>query len=277
MSIISDLFGGGDAADAAMQAANVQEAATTEGIKAQKEALANIRADLAPFREAGAAQLPALSSGIADFTNLSTNPQAQASWLQSNPFYGELAKNATSSLFANQAAKGKLGSGGTAKALQNSILLLGNDLLNQDLSRRGAALGQNFNMATMGQNAAAMTGTQTQNATNNISNLMQQGANATASGIVGAANAQNSAMSTGLNFGLGAAGLYMLSDRRAKDNIVKIGTDDLGLPVYEFTYKGDDLKRIGHIAQDVEAMYPAAVKEFGGFKFIDYGVLNHAA
>jgi len=69
----------------------------------------------------------------------------------------------------------------------------------------------------------------------------------------------------------GIAALIALSDRRAKENIKRIGWSDHNLPIYQFRYKGDpsDSIHIGFIAQDVEKRHPDAVHEIGGLKHID--------
>ncbi len=276
MSIISDIFGGGDAADASRQAADVQAQATREATAFQKEALGQTRADLQPFRQAGEAQLPGLAKDVSSLSDLTGDPNKQKSFIENNPFFKLLADDAQSRLFANQAAKGKVGSGETAKALQNSLLLLGQDLLNQDVNRKNIALNQRFNLTTLGENAAARQGTATQSTAANISNLATEGANATASGIVGAHNAKTAATNTGINTALSVARL-MLSDRTMKKEIKKVGKDDQGLNLYTFKYKGDDKTRIGHMAQDVEKKIPDAVKTIAGIKFIDYGEVHAAS
>jgi len=80
----------------------------------------------------------------------------------------------------------------------------------------------------------------------------------------------------GLGGKLGAAAI--MSDRRAKQNIEKIGSvfssnedgDRKRLPVYEWEYKHDPgTRRVGPMAQDVEKIDPGAVGEIGGVKHID--------
>lgn len=274
MSIVSDFFGGGDAADASRQAADVQAQATREATAFQKEALAQTRSDLQPFRQAGETQLPGLARDVSSLSDLTGDPNKQKSFIENNPFFKLLADDAQSRLFANQAAKGKVGSGETAKALQNSLLLLGQDLLNQDVNRKNIALNQRFNLTTLGENAAARQGTATASTANNISNLATEGANATAAGIVGAQNAKTAAMNTGINTAMGVGSLLMLSDKTMKKDIRKIGKDDQGLNLYTFKYKGDDKPRVGHMAQDVEKKIPDAVKTIAGIKFIDYGEVH---
>lgn len=75
---------------------------------------------------------------------------------------------------------------------------------------------------------------------------------------------------------LGAAGLAskigLLSDERAKDNIVPIGILNDKQKIYRYTYKADPTQttHIGLLAQEVERRNPDAVNEMGGVKFVDY-------
>jgi hypothetical protein len=97
-------------------------------------------------------------------------------------------------------------------------------------------------------------------------------------------NAQNAAQSnfnSGL-MGLGGAGIIAMSDIRTKENIEPIGVANNGLTVYKFEYK-DEFKdhelagsgiHYGYMAQEVEQVYPHAVKTLDdGYKVVDYGLL----
>jgi hypothetical protein len=96
-----------------------------------------------------------------------------------------------------------------------------------------------------------------------------------------AQNAQTNAMMSGL-FSLGGAGVAKYSDIRTKENIVKIGIAENGLPVYIYEYKpefkdqplaGHGLQ-VGHMAHEVEKAYPQAVMTLeNGYKAVDYGML----
>jgi hypothetical protein len=96
-----------------------------------------------------------------------------------------------------------------------------------------------------------------------------------------AENARTNAMMSGL-FSLGGAGVAKYSDIRTKENIVKIGIAENGLPVYIYEYKqefkdqplaGHGLQ-VGHMAHEVEAAYPQAVMTLeNGYKAVDYGML----
>ena len=103
--------------------------------------------------------------------------------------------------------------------------------------------------------------------------------------------ANQSAMQQGLMgglFGLGSAGLgaYLgragaaaplvrggasLSDRRTKENIVKVGKLDNGLNVYSFNYIGQNITQIGLMADEVEKVNPKAVLTMpNGIKAVYY-------
>ena len=96
------------------------------------------------------------------------------------------------------------------------------------------------------------------------------------SGVGGMFGVQSSRTSGGngllgaLGFGLQAAPL-LFSDKRLKENIKRVGKTDDGLNVYTYNYKGNPLRHMGVMAQEVEKVKPGAVGEIGGFKAVDYG------
>lgn len=130
-----------------------------------------------------------------------------------------------------------------------------------------------MNLATMGQNAAAGQGTATMQAGGTISDLLTQQGNALAAGQVGAANANtqgiNNLLNLGTTVGVGlATGGLGLSDVRLKEDIERIGTTDSGLGVYKYRFKGRPEFHVGVIAQEVEKVYPDAVTEIDGIKYV---------
>lgn len=261
MGLLGKITGSDKAAKAAKKAAKIQAKSAAEAIAFQRESRDLARADLQPFRDAGISQLSGLSSLISD-------PNAQLDFVQNNPFFNALASDAQSRLFSNQAARGKVGSGGTAQALQNSLLLLGQDLLNNSINQR-------MNLATMGQNAAAGQGTATIQAGSTISDLFTQQGNALAAGQVGAANANTQGIQSLFNLGgtLGAAAIG-LSDIRFKEQIARIGELESGIGVYRFKFKGRPEMHVGVIAQEVEQSIPDAVIEIDGVKYVRYERLH---
>ena len=68
----------------------------------------------------------------------------------------------------------------------------------------------------------------------------------------------NQGMLGGL-FSAGASLLPLLSDRRAKTDIVRIGATDAGTPIYKFRYKTGGPVQIGYMAQDLLETQPHAV------------------
>ena len=72
---------------------------------------------------------------------------------------------------------------------------------------------------------------------------------------------------------LGAvAPLFAPSDIRVKENIISDGTWK-GYNTYQFNYIGDNVRRRGVMAQEVEKTRPDAVVEIGGIKHVNYGAL----
>lgn len=76
----------------------------------------------------------------------------------------------------------------------------------------------------------------------------------------------------------GAALPFMLSDRRAKTDIKRVGKADNGLPIYSYRYKHGGPTQIGLIAQEVQRKNPEAVaKTLSGLLAVDYGKALEAA
>jgi hypothetical protein len=65
------------------------------------------------------------------------------------------------------------------------------------------------------------------------------------------------------------------SDLRLKQGIVRIGTTVFGLPVYRFSYTGQEEVYAGVMAQDVVKVMPSAVSVGeDGFYRVNYGMLG---
>lgn len=93
-------------------------------------------------------------------------------------------------------------------------------------------------------------------------------------GNLNAANQAQSgqnAMMGGL-FGLGSSlGLaYLMSDRRLKTGIVKLGELANGLGVYMYRYIWGGPVQVGVMADEVKKIIPEAVKRFGEYDAVDY-------
>ncbi len=65
------------------------------------------------------------------------------------------------------------------------------------------------------------------------------------------------------------------SDIRLKEDIRRIGTNRLGLGVYQYRYRGLEGVWEGVMAQEVEVMHPGAVRTLAmGYKAVDYARLG---
>lgn len=246
VKLVGDAFDSISGKGASEDAARAQQYATDASVAFQKEALDTSRGDLQPFREAGSdaiSKLVAQINGLPNSSNVDTsainsfvssnnragmdadlqafiNPQAQADFLANDPLFAAISDDTEQRLNAKAAAAGKLHSGGTAKALQDSLYLLGrervNDRMNQlttgynvastnqsnqlqelmnqfnvnfnksnlDSSMANQKTNSLFNLVTQGQNAAAQQATATQNTGNALSNLTTAQGNANAAALV---------------------------------------------------------------------------------------------
>jgi len=97
---------------------------------------------------------------------------------------------------------------------------------------------------------------------------------------VAAANAENAAtggLMSGLgNLALTGAKMGMFSDRRMKENIIKIGALDNGLNLYKFDYK-QEFKEIagydtyiGVMADEAKVIPNAVIRQSNGYDMVDY-------
>jgi hypothetical protein len=127
-------------------------------------------------------------------------------------------------------------------------------------------LGQPYSNLTGSTQAGLGVGTFNQNMQASMFNSDQNNRAALqAAGMQ--AGAMNNAATMGM-IGNIAGGLFQgaglaLSDKREKKDIKPLGKAGsvLGLTAYEFTYKGDDKKHKGFMAQDVKKVLPEAVAE----------------
>lgn len=235
---------GGDAADAARDGARIQAQAADRAIDLQRESRDLAREDLAPFREFGANNLAALSDIL--------TPEGQASFLQNNPLADLALDNANQTTLKSSAARGKLGSGSTLQSLTDNFLLTSLPLLQNQQN-------QLFNSVNLGQASASGQANTTLQTGNSLSNLITGQGAVQAGGIIGAANARQQGINNliGLGGQLGGAAIAA-SDRRLKENIEKVGSDEFG-NIYEFNYIGNPQRYRGRIAQELKEIKPDAV------------------
>lgn len=149
-----------NSANAAEEAARIQAEAVDKAVQTQ-----------APYNALG-------TSAAQQIQQIQADPGA---YVQNNPFYKGLADEAQQRLLANEAAKGKLASGGTQDALQTSLLNLGNGLVQQQV-------GTLQNQVNSGQNAAST-----------VSGLQTDRGAVQAGGVVGSATALNTGYQNQIN------------------------------------------------------------------------------
>lgn len=240
-------FTGQTGAEASIKAAKMQ-------VDAAREAREQLRSDLAPFTQMGVDLAPGVS-------RLASDPTAQMDFLTNNPMLSALQNQAQERIFANQAARGKLGSGGTQQALQESFLTMGNQLIDQQLNRQ-------LPLLSMGQSSAAGVGA-------GSADLITQAGNAASAGQMGAAQAQQQGAQNMAQLGAGLLAMFM-SDERLKTNITKVGEhNDINVYEWEWNDKAESLgvtgKGKGHIAQELEKTHPHLVLSSGNVKMVNYG------
>ena len=185
---------GGDAADAASQAAQLQGASADKAIALQRESRDLARADLAPFVEFGQGNMDALS--------LLLTGQGQADYLQSNPLFDLALDRTNKASLSSNAAQGLLNSGNTLNELNNNALLTAMPLLQNQQN-------QLFNAVNMGQSSAAGQANTALATGNSLADLTAQKGNIQASGIVGSQGAQQAAFNNLLNLGGQAGAAYL--------------------------------------------------------------------
>ncbi len=203
---------------AAGEASALQKTAEEEALERSRVAEEKSRADLQPFTAAGTRAIGGLEKGLAGVSRLVTDPEAQREFITNNPFFEALTGRATEEIFSNRAARGKVGSGGTAEALQNSLLLLGSSLLNQNVTQRQNVNTQFQNLVNVGQSSATGQANITQGTVDRDvgtitgvadkrSSLRTQRGNIEAAGIQGVAAAKVGGVQTAIDTALGVAGL----------------------------------------------------------------------
>lgn len=122
---------------------------------------------------------------------------------------------------------------------------------------------------------------QTSVAGTNIAGLIEQNyqnqlaqSNATMGGLFGLGGTLGGGLMQGIGNAGGVGAFFSgLSDRRLKRDVSRIGTRLDGIPIYAWRYLWDDALRGGPMAQDVQALYPEAVFEVGGFLAINHARL----
>lgn len=173
---------------------------------------------------------------------------------------GQFANNAQAQAFAQALSSGNFQNAARQNAIQEASFLRNLPLNELNALRSGMPTQmpqfQNFT----GVNASP---------SQHLNAVMAQHQNAM--NMFGIQSQQQSNMMNGL-FGLGGAAMMMMSDRRLKDNVVRVGTHPLGIGIYEYDIFGE--RQTGVMADEVLTVKPDAVGEVAGYLTVDYGRLD---
>lgn len=149
------------------------------------------------------------------------------------------------------------------------------DQMNQlELTGRGQAFNEALTTRNQPLNeiASLMSGSQLQNPGTASPAMAQTGvAGVDYTGLVNQqyqAEVANHNNKMGGLFGMASGGLALLSDRRLKTDIKRVGQTDAGVPIYTYRYLGAGPVHMGVMAQDVP---DAAFMTDIGFLAVDYG------
>jgi hypothetical protein len=170
--------------------------------------------------------------------------------------YQNIFDEAMRGVTSNAAARGLLNSGAMVRTAQD---------------RAGQLAQQSYENYLQRLLQGSQTGIQTgMNAGGIVAEVGAQ--NERAGGLGGIVNAFKDIGSIGSSIGQFAS---VLSDRRLKENIVKIGEEPDGLGVYEFNYIGQPERNVGVMAQEVAELRPHALGPTteDGYMTVNYGAL----
>lgn len=212
VSGVASLASGVIGSNAAQSAAQTQANAAEQGQQIQQSEFQQIEQLLAPFVGEGQSAIGTLATltGAQPGGNPLTAPltapfQPTMTQLEQTPGYQFTLGQGLKAVQNSFAAQGLGTSGAAVKGAANYAEGLAGTTYQQQFQNYLAQNQQIYNqlagVATLGENAAAQTGTTGSAITSNITNLLTGGAAATAAGTVGSANAISGAVA-----GIGNAG-----------------------------------------------------------------------
>lgn len=255
----------GQAGNALMSQFNERMNPQFQQAEAHQDAVLRARG-LKPGDEAYDSELSKLRQGQGDQRN---QAMYQAQQLQAGEANRLQGMDANSRQMLNDTIKGQLGidmdvSGFNTTRRQQQIA--------EELQKRGWSLNE-ANALISGQQVGMPSMPGFTNAGKSDAVQYSQAAGQQYQADADAANAQNAMTGQMMS---AAGGFASMSDRRLKLDIKQIGTGFLGLPVYLFRYLWDKVGtvRCGYMADEVEAVAPHAVVNFGGFKAVHYDMLR---
>ena len=190
-------------ASSSRSAANAQAAAADRAADVQREIFERQVELGRPYREAGEAALNKLIPLATEYTPFGMEQ------FQADPGYGFRMSEGMKALERSAAARGGLMSGGTGKALQRFGQEMGSqeyqNAFNRYQAERQARLNPLQSLAGVGQTAAQNLAGQAGQFGSNLAETMGAGAQARASGYMGAANAITGGLGQYMNYQQGQA------------------------------------------------------------------------
>jgi hypothetical protein len=189
--------------DASRQAAKSQAGAVSNAADLQWQQYLQNREDQTPWRQAGSTAIGQLSDLTSANGQLGPNSHFTYNDLYADPSYGFRLNQGMLALQRSAAAKGGLLSGGTLKGLTDYAQNAASQEYSNAYGRWNNDQTNTFNrlasIAGLGQTSTANSAQAGNQSMGNITNLLTQGANAQAAGIMGQANAYSGAINNGLN------------------------------------------------------------------------------
>ena len=272
-------------ADAATQAAQVAAAQRQPWVNAGTGALNQLTAMTQPggqlsktFTMADAQNMPAMQFSLDQGTQaINNSAAAKGGLLTSNNL-----QNATqfaegnAAQYENQAFNQFIAGQQQLASPLLSLAGLGAPMVNATADTNANAV-----LAAGGANAAG-TVANANNWSNYLSNAGNQANTMSAlSNIFGtpSSSTPNSTASTGYNFSGSANDPWgtnvSFSDARLKEDIVRVGKTDDGIPIYRYKMKAGGPVQMGVMAQELEVLRPSAVRTHrSGFKMVDYDMVT---
>ena len=193
----SAVIGGISSASASKSAAAAQVKSAELGAAEQRAARENLERLLEPYRAAGT---PALAQQMAALGL--AGPEAQQAYVagqEQSPLFQAIARQGEEALLQKASATGGLRGGN----VQGALAQFRPSLLNQFLEQQYGRLGE---MTSLGQRSAAGVGAAGVTSAGNIAELLGQSGQAQAGGILGSANAFNTALGQVSGFATSPAG-----------------------------------------------------------------------
>lgn len=170
---------GGQNKNAAEDAAKAQVLGLNNAIESQEAAQQQLRSDLDPFREFGTSLIPSLTPKLTRDANI-FDPK-----ILQDPLLKTLQNDVTDRLTARNAASGKLGSGGTARSLQDALVPQAMNFAMAKEDQRQRQIDNLFRGVQVGNTAAGLTGQGTINSAGAVGSLQQQIGDVNAASIYG--------------------------------------------------------------------------------------------